>query len=125
MPYNFVIFSLSPWNINYGANIKDLSYELAKHHRVLYIDTPLKRKDRWLKRDKPFVKEVEERIKSGNLLKQVSENLWHYIRSHYLSNRTYDDYDALLAAGTEAYRKLTPEAIRSVCRCQYIEGRAN
>ena len=53
------------------------------------------------------------------------ENLWHYIRSHYLSNRTYDDYDALLAAGTEAYRKLTPEAIRSVCRCQYIEGRAN
>lgn len=86
MPYNFVIFSLSPWNINYGANIKDLSYELAKHHRVLYIDTPLKRKDRWLKRDKPFVKEVEERIKSGNLLKQVSENLWHYIPQEILES---------------------------------------
>jgi hypothetical protein len=23
------------------------------------------------------------------------ENLWHYLRSHYLSNRTYGDYDAL------------------------------
>jgi transposase len=53
------------------------------------------------------------------------ENLWHYLRSHYLSNRSYEDYDALLAAGTEAYRKLTPEVIRSVCRCQYLERRAD
>jgi transposase len=49
------------------------------------------------------------------------ENLWHYLRSHYLSNRAYEDYDALLAAGTEAYRKLTPEVIKSVCRCTYLE----
>ena len=52
------------------------------------------------------------------------ENLWHYLRSHYLSNRRYDDYDALLAAGTEAYRRLTPDVIKSVCRCEYIERRA-
>jgi transposase len=25
-----------------------------------------------------------------------TENLWHYMRSHYLSNRCYEDYDALL-----------------------------
>ena len=49
------------------------------------------------------------------------ENLWHYLRSHYLSNRRYEDYDALLNAGTEAYRKLTPEVITSVCRCPYLE----
>jgi transposase len=48
------------------------------------------------------------------------ENLWHYLRSHYLSNRSYEDYDALLAAGTDAYRKLMPEVIQSVCRCDYI-----
>ena len=53
------------------------------------------------------------------------ENLWHYVRSHYLSNRSYADYDALLDAGTEAYRRLTPEVIRSVCRCEYIERRAD
>ena len=53
------------------------------------------------------------------------ENLWHYLRSHYLSNRVYADYDALLDAGTEAYRKLTPALIRSVCRCDYIGGRAD
>jgi transposase len=49
------------------------------------------------------------------------ENLWHYLRSHYLSNKSYADYDALLAAGTEAYRKLTPDVIRSVCACSYLE----
>ena len=53
------------------------------------------------------------------------ENLWHYLRSHYLSNRGYEDYDALLSAGTEAYRRLTPEVIKSVCRCEYIERRAD
>jgi len=52
------------------------------------------------------------------------ENLRHYLRSHCLSNRTYEDYDALMAAGTQAYRKLTPEVVRTVCACSYIE-RAN
>jgi len=49
------------------------------------------------------------------------ENLWHYLRSHYLSNRGYEDYDALWAAGTQAYRMLTPEGVKSVCRCPYLE----
>ena len=50
-----------------------------------------------------------------------TENLWHYLRSHYLSNCSYEDYEALLAAGTKAYRKLTPDVIKSVCRCPYLE----
>ena len=49
------------------------------------------------------------------------ENLWHYLRSHYLSNRTYAGYDDLLDAGGDAWRKLTPELIKSVCRCPYLE----
>ena len=49
------------------------------------------------------------------------ENLWHYLRSHYLSNRAYRDYDALLDAGGDAWRRLTPELIKSVCRCPYLE----
>lgn len=48
------------------------------------------------------------------------ENLWHYIKSHHLSNRIYDDYEALLDAGQDAWRKLTPEVIASVCRCTYL-----
>ncbi|CAA9392403.1 MAG: hypothetical protein AVDCRST_MAG64-1247 [uncultured Phycisphaerae bacterium] len=49
------------------------------------------------------------------------ENLWHHLRSHHLSNRAYDDYDHLLDAGSEAWRRLTPEVIRSVCACPYLE----
>jgi transposase len=49
------------------------------------------------------------------------ENLWHHLRSHYLSNRAYDGYDHLLDAGTEAWRRLTPEVLRSVCACPYLE----
>jgi transposase len=48
------------------------------------------------------------------------ENLWHYIKSHSLSNRAYEDYEALLDAGQAAWRSLTPAVIRSVCRCDYL-----
>ena len=51
------------------------------------------------------------------------ENLWHDMRSHYLSNRAYADYDALFDAGTDAYRRLTPEILRTVCACPYLTER--
>lgn len=48
------------------------------------------------------------------------ENLWHYLRSHHLSNRVYADYEHLLAAGADAYRALTPLILKSVCACPYL-----
>ena len=51
------------------------------------------------------------------------ENLWHHLRSHHLANRAYRDYDHLLDAGTQAYRALTNEMVKSVCRCDYINGK--
>lgn len=47
------------------------------------------------------------------------ENLWHCLRSHFLGNRVDDDYDHLLKAGAGAWRRLTPERLRSVCRSDY------
>ena len=49
-----------------------------------------------------------------------TENLWHYLRSHHLSNRIYDNYDHLIDATSEAWRTLTPNTIRSVCGCKYL-----
>ncbi|MCC6428917.1 MAG: IS630 family transposase [Phycisphaerales bacterium] len=49
------------------------------------------------------------------------ERLWHYLRSHFLSNRAYDGYDHIRHAATTAYRALTPDVLRSVCRCDYLE----
>lgn len=46
-----------------------------------------------------------------------AENLWHYLRSHYWSNRLYKTWDDLKEAATDAWRRvcLVPELIKSVC----------
>ena len=49
------------------------------------------------------------------------ERLWGYLRSHYLSNRAYEGYQDLFEATGDGYRKLTPELLKSVCACPYLE----
>ena len=46
-----------------------------------------------------------------------TENLWHYLRSHYWSNRLYKTWDELKAAAVDAWRAvcLVPSLIRTVC----------
>ena len=48
------------------------------------------------------------------------ERLWAYLRSHYLSNRVYKDYDDLMNASSTAWRQLTPEQLSSICRTEWI-----
>jgi len=48
------------------------------------------------------------------------ERLWAYLRSHYLSNRVYQDYDDLFHASGQAWNQLTPEQLRSICRTAWI-----
>jgi transposase len=52
------------------------------------------------------------------------ENLWHYLRSHHWSNRTYADYDALQDAAIDAWRRvaLIPQTVQSVCHAPYLES---
>jgi transposase len=50
-----------------------------------------------------------------------AERVWAYLRSHYLSNRAYADYDELLAAADAAWLKLDAEMLKSICRCSWIE----
>ena len=46
-----------------------------------------------------------------------AENLWHYLRSHYWSNRLYKIWHDLKDAAIDAWRRvcLLPEMIRSIC----------
>jgi len=52
------------------------------------------------------------------------ENLWHYLRSHYWSNRLYKTWDELKAAAVDAWRRvcLVPELIMSVCADTAVRG---
>jgi transposase len=54
------------------------------------------------------------------------ENLWHYLKSHYWSNRSYADYEALENAAIDAWRTavLDPKIVQSVCAAPYLQ-RAN
>jgi transposase len=51
------------------------------------------------------------------------ENLWHYLKSHYWSNRAYDDYDGLEEAAVAAWRKaaLDADLMKSVCAAHLLE----
>jgi transposase len=51
------------------------------------------------------------------------ENLWHYLRSHYWANRSYESYDDLRYAAIDAWQEaaLNPEIVKSVCRTPYAQ----
>lgn len=53
------------------------------------------------------------------------ENLWHYLRSHYWSNRIYEDWEALKEAAVEAMVAVGTDAgrIKSVCAAPYLDHR--
>ena len=44
------------------------------------------------------------------------ENIWQYLRQNCLSNRVFEDYDAILHAGCEAWNSLIaqPQTIMSI-----------
>jgi len=50
------------------------------------------------------------------------ENLWHYLKSHFWSNRAYDDYDALEQAAVDAWEQavLDTELMKTVCAAHYL-----
>ena len=52
------------------------------------------------------------------------ENLWHYLKSHFWSNRAYEDYQALEEAAMKAWNQavLNQELIKSVCAAPYLES---
>jgi len=51
------------------------------------------------------------------------ENLWHYLKSHYWSNRAYGDYEELEEAAINAWRKavLDPDLMKTVCAAPYVK----
>ena len=44
------------------------------------------------------------------------ENIWQYLRANWLSNRVFDNYEAIINAGCEAWNRLIeqPETIKSI-----------
>lgn len=51
------------------------------------------------------------------------ENLWHYLKSHFWSNRAYADYSELEQAAIDAWRLavLDSDLMKSVCAAKYLD----
>jgi transposase len=51
------------------------------------------------------------------------ENLWHYLKSHFWSNRAYADYDQLEDAAIDAWHRavLNPDLMKTVCAVKYLD----
>jgi hypothetical protein len=54
------------------------------------------------------------------------ENLWHWITSHYWSNRVHADYDAMLESASDAMKTtfVDVQRVKSICNAPYLQ-RAN
>lgn len=50
----------------------------------------------------------------------VVERLWHWIKDHEFSNRTYPTYDELADEVCRMWRNLTDDRILTVCRCSWL-----
>ena len=50
------------------------------------------------------------------------ERLWLYLKSHFLSNRAYTDYNHIVQAGGDAYRTIQPqrELLKSICATSWL-----
>lgn len=52
------------------------------------------------------------------------EQVWQYLRANYLSNRVFDDYEDIIEAACDAWRKLLaqPSAIKSIGLREWAHG---
>lgn len=48
------------------------------------------------------------------------ERVWAYLRSHYLSNRAYADYDELMSVTTASWNGLDAEQLKSICATAWL-----
>lgn len=71
----FVILSLSPWDYEFGSNIRDMALELSKNHQVLFVNIPVKRTELW-KSEKPWMSKRKKVVESkSNHFERVNDNL--------------------------------------------------
>ncbi len=71
---DFVIVAKQPWENEVGHNTKNIAIELAKNHRVLYVNPALGRKNYHFNK-KHFVQLHKENCRNGDYLDRISDSL--------------------------------------------------
>lgn len=76
---DFVIFGLQQWYTPIGSNCKNIALQLAKHNRVLYVNSPLDRNTIMQSKNDPNI-EYHLKATKGEVpdIVPISDNLWNY-----------------------------------------------
>lgn len=74
---NFIFTGLQPWDISIGSNAKDIALEVSKHNKVLYVNTPLDKRN-YNKKDESseFIQRKNVIDGKSPCLRQINPNLW-------------------------------------------------
>jgi len=76
---DIIILGQQPWDTDIGSNAKDIAVEFSKHHRVLYVNSPLDRNTIFRSSGDSKVKmrlEVVKGRQPGTM--KINHNLWTY-----------------------------------------------
>ncbi|SKB72513.1 glycosyltransferase [Dyadobacter psychrophilus] len=74
---DIVITGQQAWDVEIGSNCKNIALEFSKHHRVLYVNSPLDRASSYKNSSDPKVLKRREIIKNKrDGLEKIQENLW-------------------------------------------------
>jgi glycosyltransferase involved in cell wall biosynthesis len=74
---DFVLTGQQAWDVEIGSNCKNIALEFSKHHRVLYVNSPLDRISQFKNGSDPKVQIRRDVIrKKRDGLEKVQENLW-------------------------------------------------
>lgn len=71
----------------------------------------------------PLAKNTDDLMQTISRALNPMENLWHYLKSHYWSNRAYADYEELEEAAIDAWQAavLNPDLTRTICNAPYFK----
>jgi glycosyltransferase involved in cell wall biosynthesis len=122
---DIVIIGLQSWDIEIGSNCRDIARELARHHRVLYVNSPLDRLTALRKRSEPQTRQRLNVIRGKQEdLVQQEQNLWVLNPSTMLesiSSLRWDwMFDALNKVNNERFAREIRSAVQRLGFRDYI-----
>jgi glycosyltransferase involved in cell wall biosynthesis len=74
---DIIITGQQPWDVEIGSNCKNIALEFSKHHRVLYVNSPLDRVSLYRNATDARIRKRKSVIE-GKIdgLEQIQDNLW-------------------------------------------------
>ena len=93
---DIIVVGQQPWDVEIGSNCKNIAIEFSRHHRVLYVNSPLDRITKLRqKNDKKIQRRIEVINKNNDGIVLIQENLWNYYPDELIESINWITNDAV------------------------------